>query len=109
MAIAGIYAVYRFKYNFSILFLSAALLGNLLTQKEKYRWDFLKELMFYKRNADPKAKTQVLIAGETEDPRQTAKRFRCGKNSLVFRVNTDGKIKKIQTDQEIIGEILGKM
>lgn len=105
---AGIYGVYITGYNFTVLFLSVLMIGNVFTQKEKYHWEFLKELMFYKKQANGSLKTEVFVVGE-EDPKTTVKRFKCGKNNVVIKTDDDGKIKKIMTDREIIGNILDRI
>ena len=100
----GIYIVYITKYNYSVLMLSVLLIGNIFTQKEKYNFDYIKELMFYKNKS--RKHVSVKVADENATPREISKLFDFGKYSIVFQTDNSGKIKNIVTETEIIDKIL---
>ncbi|MGN0149732.1 MAG: site-2 protease family protein [Clostridia bacterium] len=100
----GIYVLYVTHFNYSILFLSVFLLGNIFTQKEKYNVDYVKELMFYERKNSKRIRHH--ISSLDEDYRITAKKFNAGTYSVVYYIDKNGKISKTMTEREIIDKIL---
>jgi len=104
MAAMGIYVVYITRFNFSVLLLSALVVGNIFTQKEKYNLDYIKELMFYKDKN--KKYVAVKAADISESERDIVKSFDFGKYNIVFLVDEKGRIVKTLTETEIINKIL---
>lgn len=104
MLIFGAYILYVTRFNYSLLFLAAFLLGNVFTQKEKYNVDFIKELMFYKDKHSKRVRHH--IANEYTDLKTAAKVFSAGAYSVIYFLGDDGKIKKIMTETEIMDKIL---
>lgn len=106
LILLGIYIVYITKYNFSLILMSVLIIGNLFTQKEKYCVDYVKELMFYKDKS--RKKVSVKVADINKSPHEISKSFDFGKYNIIFCTDSNGKIKDIVTETEIIDKILNK-
>ena len=104
MLILGAYILYITHFNYSLLFLSAFLLGNVFTQKEKYNVDFIKELMFYKDKHSKRVRHHIV--NECTDLKLAAKNFNAGAYSVVYFLDDSGKIKNIMTETEVMDKIL---
>lgn len=95
--------------NFSVLFTAVFLTGNLFTNKEKYRVDFLKELMFFRKKENFKfRKAKPYIIKEHESYNELARNFSQGSYYIVFEENIGGGINKIVTEKQIVEKILGE-
>lgn len=95
------------KFNFSLIFVCIFLIGNILTNKEKYHIDYAKEIMYYKQKDNFKIKKvkSILIKNDT-DYREVVKNFSMGSTHVIFKENKEGRIDKILTEKEIIEEII---
>ena len=104
--IAGSYAAYVTKFNFSVLLLSVFLFGSIFSQSEKYNIDFVKELMYYK--SKPRKHARLLVADKSDVPRKIAEKFIPGKYSIVCVTDNDGAIDDILTETQIIDELISE-
>lgn len=102
----GIYMVYISRYNYSVLFMSILLLGNIFTQKEKYNISFLHELLFYARKASPGKKAIIRVFPSGGDMREFAKQFTSGSYTIAAVTDPSGKIKEFMTETEIMESLL---
>lgn len=109
ICIFGIYLAKINKFNFSVVFLIVFMFGNVLTQKEKYNTDFIKELMFYKEKGIryDKKNIKFLTANASDDLRSIAKRFNVHDFFVVFKIDSTGKIDEILTQIQILDKIAG--
>lgn len=100
------YLAFASRFNFSVVFVSLFLLGNVLTGREKYSPDFLRELMYsgYRGGKIKKAKTYIVR--DDASYRNLAENFAQGSRYVVFKEDENGKITEAVTDREIIGELL---
>ena len=102
----GVYVFYKSGRNFSLMLFSALMIGNIFTQGEKYNTDFVRELMFSGRK---KARgIHHIIVTEDTDCTCIAKKFRPSRHNVVYMTHTSGKITRIMTDTQIIGQLLDK-
>lgn len=102
-----IYLIKISKFNFSIIFICAFLIGNIFTNKEKYHISFLKELMYYKKKNNFKIKkAKSILVKYDADLKEVAKTFSPANTYIVFMENKYGKIKEIFTEKEIVEKIL---
>lgn len=99
----GIYALYKTGFNFSVLLFSILLIGNIFTQKEKYDVDFVRELMFHSKKKTKKIKH--IIADENTDYKKIAKMFHMNRYNIVYITDSNGRIKDILTEKQIINKI----
>ncbi len=102
---AGGYIIYVTRCNYSVMLLSALVIGNVFTQKEKYNPDYMKELMFYKNKK--KKKVSVVVADKEISDFALSKRLDFGRYNVVFKVDKKGKIADIITELEIMNNLLG--
>lgn len=94
-------------FNFSILFATIFLTGNIFTNKEKYHQDFTKELMFYNRKDKKKIKkVKGYLIKDDANLKELVKNFSLGSNYIIFKENTSGEVDQILTERKIIEEIL---
>ena len=74
------------------------------TQKEKYNIDYVREMIFYKNKS--KKRTDIKIVNENASSYEVSKLFRPDRYSLVFRLDAAGRVKNIQSETEIIDNML---
>ncbi len=95
------------KFNFSIIYVSIFLTGNLFTNKEKYFLDFTKELMFYKEKDKKQIKkVKTLLIKDNTSYKDLIKSFAIGNYYVVFKENKNGIIDEVLTEREIIERML---
>lgn len=104
LLLIGCYVLYVTRLNFSILVFSALMMGNLFTQSEKYDVDFVKELMFHTKKINGKVKH--IIASENSDYCDIAKMLDKKSYYIIYLTNTDGEIKNIITENQLISRLL---
>lgn len=104
LILLGGYTVYVSHFNFSVLLLAVLIIGNMFTQKEKYNIDYVREMMFYKNKS--KKRTDIKIVNENASSYEVSKLFRPDRYSLVFRLDAAGRVKNIQSETEIIDNML---
>lgn len=94
-------------FDYSVLFMIIFLTANIFTNKEKYHMDFLKELMFYKtKNSSEIKKGKIFVVNGNFSLRKIAEKFNQGHYYIVYEQNSDGKIKKIWSECEIIEKLI---
>ncbi len=106
MAIAAIMAVNRNGVSYSFICLVIFLAGNILTQKEKYDTDFIKELVNYRSKRLGGRRAVVRVAGENEDMRKRAAEFTTGTYTVLLIVDGDGAVKEVITERQVIDSLL---
>ena len=106
LIIAEIFISLKTSFNYNMLIIMIFLTGNIFTEKEKYRVDFVKELMYYNYKDDFKyKKVKTYLLKDKKCCRKLAENFAQGQHYVVFSVN-DGKIDEILTEKEIIEKLL---
>lgn len=94
-------------FNFSIIFISIFLIGNIFTNKEKYHLDFVKEIMYYKQKDNFKIKrVKTILIKSDADLKDLVKNFSQGNSYIIFKEDISGKIKEIYTEKEIVEKLL---
>lgn len=91
------------QFNYSVVFLCIFLICNIITSKEKYNIDFLKELLYYKEHLNKKV--AVTAVEENASLEKIALNFSGSRYHVVFLVNNNGKITEMLTETEIIEKI----
>ncbi len=105
---AAIYTVNTDGVNYSLICMVIFLTGNLLTQKEKYNTDFLKELVYGKSKTLCGRRAVIRVAREGEDLRRRAAEFAVGTYTVLLIVDDTGAVKDVITEQQVIHEIINK-
>lgn len=100
----GIYFVKLTAFNYSVVFISALLFANIFTTSEKYSETAVRNMIFKNRiSADKNCKPVKLYYAEGElIAGNYIKYIRPGVVTCVAEVGTDGEIKRIVSEKEIL-------
>lgn len=105
IASAGVYFSFMGDFNYSICFLCIFLICNILTSKEKYNIDFLRELMYYKENRRLGKKVKIMAVDEDADYKKIVSDFVQKYFYVAFVIDKKGKVSEMLTETEIIEKI----
>lgn len=105
--IGGYFALFG-TFNYSLCFLCIFLILNIITSREKYNIDFLRELLYYKENKNLNKPVKILAVNDKTDFKKIAAGFTGTYYYIVFFVKSNGKISEMLTETEIIEKICEK-
>lgn len=100
--------LYIGRFNSSLCIFLAFIIGNVLVSKEKYNQNFLKELMWARRDKIKPYKAKVIGADENVDELEIVKKFCPSRNYFVVICDCENRVKKVMSDQEVVTKILEK-
>lgn len=106
LCVMGIYLIYINNTNFSVILLTAFMIGNIFTQKEKYNIDFIREVIFY--NDKKKQRVKIYAAESEESLSDISLNFNMQNFYIVFFMDKHGKINRIMTETEILNRVIAQ-
>lgn len=107
LVICQVLLLIKNNFNFSVLFATIFLTGNIFTNKEKYHQNFTAELMFYNRKDKKKIKrVKGYLIKNDANLMELVKNFSLGSNYVIFKEAASGEVEQILTEREIIEELL---
>ena len=100
----GIYASYMTGFNYSVLFISVLIIGNIFTMRQKYSEAAVKSMIF--KGKDKRGKKIVLYSSDKSTPPAVWRKYINPRNYLCIAiVDESGKISEFITEEEILNGI----
>lgn len=101
----GIYLSIVKSFNYSVCFICIFLMCNIVTSKEKYNIDFLRELICCRVDKKSGKRVKLVTADEDADLKQIISEFTERFYYIVVFLNSEGGITQMLTETEIAGKL----
>ena len=102
-----LYALYKNEFNVSMCIFALFLVGNVFMSKEKYNYDFIKELTCNRKKSKMQVyKAKIIGAKKGTGLVEIAKEFNFSSNYFVMLVNDKNHCVDIMSEEEVISKVL---